>query len=468
MGRAGLLCFALTLLACRTHATADATRPAEPRSRCFSIDAANRLLAEDLVEEAIDRARVSMGECPRDADLHAIVAAGAWALGDVAGSIASFRVALELDPRHFGASLGLSRALLAQGRLDEARDLAARQTAAEPKQPDPAALLARIAYADCDAVATDAAARTALAASLDYATLDVHETAAWGRTFAGVGPTCVVRGSSTELQLRDRADPRFGVDGSIGDTQVRVWLWSWSTVSRISAELVREQGLPILGRLSAESEELPEFDMVLIPSVTLGALVLESVPAYVVPTSDDGERYELALGLQVLRQIDGVVLDGPAQRASLRREPTVGSPTALELDLAMVPASLGALHPTVTIQFDAEGPRRRVTLGAECTDVDVVWSGRAALLGAHANAPMVAETTQAIPLAVGGHVLGTARLRTLDPEDRWMDDFMRGARGTSGMRVWGLLCLPWFDRVRLTYAPRDGRLWVDPPASVSP
>jgi putative thioredoxin len=70
---------------------------------------------------------------PTDADLGAAEAEAEAAAGDLDGAEAGFREALEKDPDNREAGVGLARALVARGNLDEARPLVMRHL------PDPEA-----------------------------------------------------------------------------------------------------------------------------------------------------------------------------------------------------------------------------------------------------------------------------------------------------------------------------------------
>ncbi|MBF0155272.1 MAG: co-chaperone YbbN [Magnetococcales bacterium] len=68
--------------------------------------------------------------------------------GDVKGAQALFQAALEKDPRHTNAILGLAQVLMAVGKSEEARAVLANLTPQDAERPEAKTILARLVFQD--------------------------------------------------------------------------------------------------------------------------------------------------------------------------------------------------------------------------------------------------------------------------------------------------------------------------------
>jgi tetratricopeptide (TPR) repeat protein len=171
------------------------------------VELANKDLANGRYKAAAKLADEALAENPNNADAFAILGASRWRAGDFEGSNDAFRKAIAIDPKNYGAALGLARNLQAEGKHLEAAALQDKVLADDPEQLDPRLIKLWSYYAVCDA---ENAIKTLdeifpRMGKEDALLPLIQAYAAFMRPFEGKGPLCAVEGdkgnSNLELNL---------------------------------------------------------------------------------------------------------------------------------------------------------------------------------------------------------------------------------------------------------------------------
>lgn len=322
------------------------------------IDLANQDLRSGRYVSASKRADEALATNPDNADAHAILGAAKWRAGDYAGSTAAFEKAVELQPKHFGANIGLARNMQTAGQHDKAIELANTLLEAEKGQVDPllTKLWSHYALAQVDeAVATVDELFKALPAEDPQMPL-VQAYAAYVRALEGKGPFYEVSGDagSSDAQL-DMGSGIKHVGAVVGGEFARAIVLELQEETRIDAALAKKLELKEVGKVKAlgSDEEQP---VVIIPEVKFGDLTIKKVPALVTSleafAGGVGETPGLVLGRQALLHVGSITFDFPkASMEITAAAPDAAPGGATELPLLMV--SMNVLHaPAVPVTID--------------------------------------------------------------------------------------------------------------------
>ncbi len=320
------------------------------------VDLANEDLAKGRWVSAMKRADETLATNPRNADAHTVRAAALWRAGDFTGSTDAYRKALQSEPKHFGASLGIARNLQAIGQHTEAIQHMDALIAQDPKQLDPLLMKFWSLYTLLDVgtaellleklfqvVATDDPQLPIVQA---YATF-VRALVKQGKLVDIVGNT-----GKSDAQL----DMNLGLKHSganVGGQFARVVFQEMQEEAHIDKGLVAKLKLKEIAKLKPAGGT-EEVGVVMIPEVKFGELTIKNVPALahsLEHLAAIGETPGIVLGRQVLYRLGTITFDFPTMSLEL----AVQSPSkpADATELAFILLDMHVLHaPAVLARID--------------------------------------------------------------------------------------------------------------------
>jgi tetratricopeptide (TPR) repeat protein len=438
------------------------------------VELANKDLANGRYKAAAKLADQALAENPNNADAYTILGASHWRAGDFEASNQAYRKALELDPKNYGATLGLARNLQAEGKHLEAAALQDAVLKEEPEQLDPRLMKLWSYYAVCDA---DNAVKTMdeifPRMGKDEQILPlVQAYAAFMRPFEGKGPLCVVEGDSgsTNLEL----DLTYGLKYSlatIGKEPAPAVFLENREEAVIDDKLAKKLGLKELAKYKPPGAE-KELSIVLIPEVKLGKLSLKNIPATIQPLeaytdATGGETPGVILGRQAIQGIGTITFDFPAHTLEVAK----AAPTAAaegEVALPMLLLSMHILHaPVVPISIDGSDHRFFVYLGYTFGS-GLSISRKHYLKSGHLPGqlePLDDPDAGLKMVYVRSYQLGDKKLEGTsglvlmkEPPDVTLDQFVRNVSFEIGGHINLNLMATW----RITYALGDGKVYIKP------
>jgi hypothetical protein len=472
------------------------------------IDQANASLQLGRYMSARRIAEEALESDPNNADAYVVLGAAAWRAGQFDESTAALRKAMELDPTNYGGAVALARNLRAVGQMAESLAVLEPAIAAEDSGFQRRSCEE---FADCDEVGgwcdieakecrppvgvdtrmgqlwayymtldTDRGPAVADEVFLGGAgaseyTLDaVRGYSEFLRAFAGKGELVIVNGDTGNsrdagLDIATGLPHAFAV---VGGEPSRVLFSPLLIETRIDAGLASSLGLKSLGKTSLVN--LGEYDVTLIPVVEFEGMKIENVPALIddlqsLFDSSIPEPPGVILGHQVLHKLGSIVADFPAQTLSLTKAAPSSAPAgAVERPLIML--DQWSFHvPATPIRIDG-------------SDHDIwSWFGLA-------GASPVGVTAKAF--LKSGHLPRDIE----DPEDPdnglkmvYLDRFSFGTLETigvgalvflddpghpmlggitafSGFELGGIINVPAFDTLRMTWLLSQGKMWLERPA----
>jgi tetratricopeptide (TPR) repeat protein len=306
------------------------------------IELANKDLAAGRYISAARRADEALQSNPNDADAYAVLGAARWRAGDAAASTEAFRKALELDPKNFGANLGLGQNLQASGMHGEAVALADKLLADDAKQIDP--LLSKLQSLYVLGRASEAL--LVVDELFKYIAEDAPELpgvqayAAFIRPLADKGALIEVVGEQGTSDLQ--TDVGSGVKHSgavVGGEYARVVFLEGRVEALVDTEFAAKIGAKELAKLTPVGME-EGTGLVLLPELKFGELVIRNVPALVTDLSAYegvvGERPGVVLGQQVLMNLGSVTWDYAGSGLTLRKAAAAAPAGAVEAPLLLL------------------------------------------------------------------------------------------------------------------------------------
>lgn len=438
------------------------------------VDLANKDLANGRYKAAATLADQALAENPNNADAFAILGASRWRAGDFEGSNEAFRKAIEIDPKNYGAALGLARNLQAEGKHVEAAALQDKVLADDPEQLDPRLIKLWSYYAICDA---DNAIKTLdeifPRMGKDDALLPLIQAyAAFMRPFEGKGPLCGVEGDAGTSSLE--LDLNYGLKhagATVGKEFAPVVFLETREEAVIDAKLAKSLGLKELAKYKPPGAD-QEVAIVLIPKIEFGKLALVNIPATIQPLdayaeATGGETPGVILGRQALQGLGTVTFDFPAHSLELAKAaPT--APAEGEVELPMLMLSMHVTHaPVVPVSIDGSAHRFYAYLGftygsgLSVTRKHYLKSGH---LPGQINPPDDPDAGLKMvyirSYELGGKKMpGTSGLVLVnEPADPTLDLFLRNV----AFEVGGHINLNLMQTWRVTFALGNGKVYIKP------
>jgi hypothetical protein len=476
---------------------------------------ANADLGNGRYVSARKRAEEAIAANPNDADAYTVLGAAEWRAGNFEESTASFRKAIELDPKNFGAAIDLSRNLRAMAQYDEALKVLEPAIAAEGEG---FASKACAALEDCVESGgwchpTEKVCKAPVQVQTRrsqlwgyYTTLDVDKGVhVAGEVFLGAAGDDestaaildVIRSYSDFLRLFEGKslveiegetatindfgiDPYTGVKHAfalVGGEPSRVGFSELQIESRVSPEAVEQFKLTPLGKIKVFGMGDEPVDVVLVPEIDFQGIKIKNVPAIVQDLSfyETGmsEIPSVVLGHQVLLRIGSMAADFPAGKLTLTKAAPSAAPAGMaELPLVMldqwymhVPVTpigidgsdfrfwawVGGIHPSA-VTATAKSYLKSDHLPRDIADPEDTDNGRKMVfVDSVAFGPNVIE-------GVGGLVF-------LDqPGDVALDN-IRDSNGLVGFEIGGYVNAALLKQLQVTYAFGQGKMWVGTPAA---
>ena len=308
------------------------------------IDQANLLLARQEWTAARELALAKLARAPNHVGARVVLAAVAWATGDVGESNRLLREARTIDATDFGASLMLARNLQAQGRYAESLAVLEPIASSDADQLELQILQLAAHFATLDAEQGQTIAAALLASPpwedhLGY--VAALGRAEFLRALASEPSLVEITGTRADLEL-ELHSPSGGLRSFavIGGERRPVLISFNHSEAWIDAELAASLGLAELGQVQLAGRE-PRA-LALLPELALDGLRLSRVPVMVEDLEswalgDPAHGVELVLGWQVLARFGAIVVDLPQQRLSLEVAAPIGPPTgAVERPLLLL------------------------------------------------------------------------------------------------------------------------------------
>ena len=322
------------------------------------IDLANKDLGNGRYVSAAKRADEALAENPDNADAYAVLGAARWRAGDFEASTAAYRKALEVDPKNYGAALGLARNLQAIGQHTEAIELQDRLLAEEKDQLDPRLAKLWSHYALCDAKAVIAVTDEIFQKMpADDPLLPlVQSYAAFFRAFEGKTDLCTIEGEKGGSNLDVNLQVGVKTAGAtMGGDFRQVILLETLEESIIDPSTVKKLKLKQAGKYKppGATEEVP---LVLVPEVKFGKISVKNIPAIVQPLADYepmlGEIPGIVLGRQAMQGFGTITFDFPNSTLDLAKAPPSGAPEgAAEAPLVLLSMHV-RLAPEIPVSID--------------------------------------------------------------------------------------------------------------------
>lgn len=324
------------------------------------IDLANEDLQAGKHRKARERAEEALATDSSNADAYAVLGAADWRAGDFENSTKNYKEALEIDPKNFGAALGLARSHQTMGDHQKALELADSLLAIDAKQVDPMMYKFWSQYALTD---MDAASKTA-DEMFKYIGKDnplqpiLVAQATYARALEGKGPLLQIEGTSGSSDAQIDPNGGFKHAGAVvGGEFTRAIFYEVREEARINKDFVAQLGLKPIGKVTPAGTA-DELDIVIIPEVKLGNLVLKNVPALAEDLSiysAIGEVPGLVLGRQVMQKLGTITFDFPTGSSTFSPAAPAEKPSgAFEAPLLLIDMRLLLIPVTKTALGESE------------------------------------------------------------------------------------------------------------------
>lgn len=332
---------------------ADAKKHAKASSL---VDLANKDLSVGRYVSATKRAEEALAADPEDADAYTVLGAARWRAGDFVKSTEFYRKALEINPKNYGAVLGLSVNLQAQGQYAEAADLVTPLAEAEKDQVAP--LLAQFwsyyGMGDADKAGAHLDEIFKRLPADDPQLPLVQAFAAFVRPLVGKGPFFVIEGATggSDANLNVPSGLKYS-GAAVGGEFAQVVFNEGREECLIDSALAATLKLAPVGKfkpIDAEGEE----NIVLIPEIKFGDLKLKNVPAIVRSLEGFniiGEKPGVMLGRQGLHAFGSLTFDYPKHVLTVTKDAPASAPQGA-VDLPFVMLSVHAFHwPAIPVKL---------------------------------------------------------------------------------------------------------------------
>ncbi len=322
------------------------------------IKLANADLTNGRYVSAAKRAQEALDGNAENADAYAVLGTAYWRAGDYVGSTEAYEKAVALDPKNFGAVLGLGRNLQAAGQHARAIELQDVLLSDDKDQIDPrlAKLWSYYTLVDADAGVKELDELFKVLPAEDPQLPLVQAYAAFLRPLEGKGPFFVIEGDSGSMDAGINHDIGMKYSsGIIGGEFSRVIFFENVEETIIDAAMVSTLGLKSIGKVTPLGQEA-ETDIVLVPEVKFGELTIKNIPAIVQPLDPYepaiGEKPGLILGRQAMQAVGSFTFDFPANSMTITKE----APAAAPDGAAELPFLLVSMHvrnaPVVPVSID--------------------------------------------------------------------------------------------------------------------
>lgn len=435
------------------------------------VDLANKDLESGRYVSASKRANEALQADPKDADAYAVLGAARWRAGDFDGSTEAYRKGVELNPKNFGAVLGLARNLQAAGQHKEAADMQDVLIAEDKEQVDPrlTKFWSYYSLGDADnAVAQLDEIFKRLPAD-DPSLPLVQAFAAFVRPLAGKGPFFVVEGAtgSSDANLATSAGLKFSganIGGEFGQVVFNEGREE-CLIDTATAEALKLAPVGKLKPIDSQNEE----NIVIIPEIKFGDLKLKNVPAIVRSLESFaliGEKPAVMLGRQAMSAVGSFTFDFPKRALTLTKDAPTAAPEG-STEVPFVLLTVHAFHwPAIPIKLNGSDYAFFVYLGGlypsglSVAKKPYLKSG---YLPRTVENPEDAENgikmrlveklaigDRAIP-AIGAHVLVNT------PADPGLGNVL----SSTGFELGGYLNAALMTNWKITYAFSKGRVYVD-------
>lgn len=470
---------------------------------------ANKDLENGRYVSARKRGEQALEENPNNADAYVVIGAAAWRAGDFTASTEALKKAIELDPKNYGAGVALARNLRASGAaseslavlepviaaesegfngksceaLEDCEDVGGWCDTSEKVCKPPVGLDSRIAklWAHYLLVDVDEGPKVAdevfLSGAADGAAADaIRGYADFLRAFQGKGELLVIEGETGTSDLG--LDTYTGLKHAfvtIGGEPSRAMLSELQIESHIDAEVAASLGLEPIAKVKLFN--LGEYDVVLVPEVEFKGLKIKNVPAVVDDLSPLAaglpEKPGITLGHQVLHRLGSIVADFPA-----------GSLTVTKAAPEAAPAGAGETPLLFLDQWNIHVPATQINIDGSEYDIwawlggihysSVTTTSKAYLKSDHL--PREIENPEDVE---GGRkmvyvdtvsfgettVEGVGGLVYLEEPG---EPGLAGVRSFAGFELGGYVNAPLLGKLRVTYMPAQGKIWVEAPSPAKP
>lgn len=401
---------------------------------------------------------------PDRADAYAILGAADWLDGRLVDSTRQLRRALQAEPLHYGASLGLARNLRARGDVSGSRLLLEALVADDPQQIDPRLGLMAGAWIAGDFDALLKVARQTLpkihpdALELPLAS----HLLSLAKILAGVGPWCVVRGERGAVPIAPDGDPSSPIgNAKVNGTPIRVSPFWGPYLAVVNRQWVEEQEIDVRGAVQWPSDT--PSSVVVIPRIEFGDIALERVPA-IVESDRSALRdagIDLVLGRHALTALGSTRVDVSSKTLVFSRVPTNPESNAAIVAPLFLLSGVGALPgisntAATLIRGTEDGPDLAVYIGAYPGALTITDASRA--LGA--PSPKEAKEFQVPRMFLAGQDLGPQRSIMLGAEQH--DATVESVRELTGVGLVGSLSPSMLEAWDVTYVWSSGTLVLEP------
>lgn len=482
---------------------AERQKAAEQAKALGLVDLANQELQAGRFVSARKRAEEALATNPNNADAHAILGAAAWRAGDYATSTEAYKKALEIDPINFGAIDGLGRNLQAAGEHDEAKRLQDSLIAEEGKNFTAAACSeekeCEVGWCDikekqCKPSMQARPRMTKLWSQ--YLLLEVEDGvqgadeifvgsgasadelqivtpfAEFLRPLAGKGPFIQIEGTkgSSDLEV-DVASGFKHFSATAGGEYARAIMMEALNETRIDEALADTLKLESLGKVKPLGMA-DEMDIVLVPEIKIGELVLKNVPALktnLAAFGAIGETPGLVLGRQVMHRFGAIAFDFPGKTIDLFVEAPAAPEGASEVPLLIID-SLALRVPVAPVSIDGSDHKFWAWVGG-AWQAGLALTAKSYLKSGHrpseidppddADLGLKMVFLEEIDLGgaktpgMGGYVL------TNTPGDAMLGQMLE----STAFELGGYINVALLKMHKITYLLPTGKMWVEKPAA---
>ncbi len=435
------------------------------------VDLANKDLQSGRYVSATKRAHEALEADPADADAYAVLGAARWRAGDYVGSTDAYRKGVELNPKNFGAVLGLARNLQAGGQHKEAADLQDVLIAEDKEQVDPrlAKFWSYYSLGDADNAVAQLDEIFKRLPAEDPSLPLIQAFAAFMRPLVGKGPFFVIDGAtgSSDANLAVSAGLKYS-GATIGGEFGQVVFYEGREECLIDTAMAEALKLAPVGKFKPIDSENEE-NIVLIPEIKFGDLKLKNVPAIVRSLesfANIGEKPAVMLGRQAMQAIGSISFDFPKHVLTITKDAPTASPEGA-VELPFVLLTVHAFHwPAVPIKLNGSDYTFYVYLGGlypsglSVAKKSYLKSGYLPRVVENPEDPdngikmqlieKVALGDRTIP-AIGAHVL----VKT--PADPGLGN----ALSSTGFELGGYLNNALLANWKVTYSLSKGRVYID-------
>ncbi|MBC8072515.1 MAG: tetratricopeptide repeat protein [Deltaproteobacteria bacterium] len=435
------------------------------------VDLANKDLESGRYVSATKRAEEALKTDDKDADAYTVLGAARWRAGDYDGSTEAYRKAVEINPKNFGAVLGLARNLQAGGQHKEAADLQDVLIAEDKEQVDPrlTKFWSYYSLGDADQATAQLDEIFKRLPATDQLLPMVQAFAAFVRPLAGKGPFFQITGATGSSDANINASAGLKYSGAtIGGEFAQVVFFEGREECLIDADLAKTLKLPEVAKFKP-IDSAEEQSIVIIPEIKFGDLKLEKVPAIARSLEGFaviGEKPGVVLGRQALQAFGSIGFDFPKHVLTVTKDAPTAAPEGM-VELPFVLLTVHAFHwPAIPIALNGSEYRFFVYLGGLFpAGVSVAKKQflKSGYLPRTVENPEDATNGLKIlyvdKLSVGDRQVAGVGAHVLvnTPPDPGMGDVLTG----TGFELGGYLNSALVANWRVTYSLPKGRVYID-------